>query len=145
MEFLTAYGPKEKVQTHPIGKSRTKQSFADETNINNILKKYDQETIAEQMLKNPGQFLDLPSGLDYQLAMNLAIAAKESFDALPGTLRATFGNDAEKFLDFMEDPDNETEIVEMGLREAPPVDPTAAPTEAAPLVESAPNIEPSTE
>jgi len=136
MEIKTSYGIYPRVQMKPVGKSRTKQSFMDETNINNILKKYDRETMEQQMLNNPGNFIDLPSGLDYQTALNMAINARDAFNALPGTLRANFQNDAKIFLDFMEDPENEEEIVEMGLREpqivqedisAPPEPPTVAP------------------
>ncbi len=136
------YNPGPRVKTVITGKSRTKQSFQDETNINKILAKYDAETIEEQLRKNPGAFLDLPSGLDYQTAANMAINARASFDELPGTIRARFQNNPEYFLRFMDEESNEKEIVAMGLREAKEVPPAPSPTVPAPVVEPAPNIEP---
>lgn len=115
--IVAAYDKKPRYRTVPQGESRTKQSFQEETNINNIMKKYDRETLAEQALQNPGRFLDLPGGMDYQLALNMSINATAAFDALPGTIRAKFSNDPVKFLEFMEDEENEKEIVELGLRE----------------------------
>lgn len=119
------------------GESRTKQADAEACDINNIMKRYEKTGVLEHIAKNPGRYEHLPGGLDYQLALNLAIGAKEAFDALPGILRAKFGNDAETFLDFMDDPENEKEIIELGLRE-----PEAPVTEEPPIdVHPVPNIE----
>lgn len=142
-EIRAGYDSLPRVTADPEGESRTKQSFQEETNINNIIKKYDMETMAEQALQNPGRFLDLPDGLDYQHALNLSINAKAAFDALPGTIRALFQNNAENFLEFMDDPENEKEIIELGLREPAEVEtiePTATGGEVA---EPVANIEPS--
>lgn len=116
-KITAAYDKKPRYRTVPEGQSRTKQSFQAEANINNIMKKYDRETLAEQAAMNPGRFLDLPSGIDYQTALNMSINAKAAFDALPGTIRAKFENDAEEFLEFMEDSENEEEIIALGLRD----------------------------
>lgn len=142
MKIRSHYDPGPNVKTVITGKSRTKQSFQDETNINKILAKYDAETIVEQLQKNPGSFIDLPSGMDYQQASNMAINARAAFDELPGTIRAKFKNDPEKFLDFMDDEENEEEIVEMGLREPEddPVEDEATGSE--PTAAPASNIEP---
>lgn len=109
----------EKIYKNPFfctGTSRTKQADAEACDINNLMKKYEKTGVLEHMGNNPGRYEDLPMGLDYQRALNLAITAKDSFDALPGTLRALFDNDAETFLNFMDDPENEQEIIDLGLR-----------------------------
>ena len=142
IEIRSHYKPGPNVKTVILGKSRTKQSFQDETNINKILAKYDAETIEEQLQKNPGAFLDLPSGMDYQTAANMAINARSAFDELPGTIRARFQNSPEFFLRFMEEESNAKEIVAMGLRKAPEVAPSTPPPNPTPVVEPAPNIEP---
>lgn len=124
------YGEKPRVQLHPIGESRAKQSFAEECDINNILKKYAKTDVIDHLNKNPGRYEDLPMGVDYQQALNIAINAKQAFDDLPGTLRAHFDNDAGQFLEFMENPENDQAKVEMGLMDAPdaiPADQVAEP------------------
>lgn len=104
------------------GPSRTKQADAEAADINNIMKRYEKTGVLDHMSQNPGRYEDLPAGLDYQTALNLAITARESFEALPGTLRAKFDNDAETFLNFMDDPANEKEIIKLGLREVETLD-----------------------
>lgn len=114
--------------------SRTKQSFKDESDINNIMKKYVKTGVLDHVKDNPGQFMDLPEMVDYQEALNIVIKAGEAFDDLPGTIRRRFDNNAVEFLDFMNDPENIDESVELGLRELvepdePILEPPDSPTE----------------
>lgn len=141
-KIVAAYDKKPRYRSVPVGPSMTKQSFQEETNINNILRKYDRETLEAQALQNPGRFLDLPSGLDYQKALNMAINAKASFDALPGTIRAMFENNAEDFLEFMENPENEEEIISLGLRSQEEIDSAADETTVEALEEQPPDDAP---
>ena len=131
------------------GVSRTKQSFKDETNINLILERHYKTDVMTHINKDPARYEDLPSGIDFQESLNLAITARDSFDALPGQLRAIFQNDPRAFLEFMDDPQNEKRIVALGLREGPEsVSETPAvplPEKTTPVVEPAPNIEPAPE
>lgn len=85
---------------------------------------------------NPGQFVDLPEVMDYQEALNVVIKAGEAFDELPGNIRRRFDHNAVEFLQFMNDPENFDESVELGLREViepvvvdPVLDPPASPPE----------------
>ena len=57
--------------------------------------------------------------------MNMVIAARESFMELPSAIRKRFDHDAGKFLEFVTNPDNADDLVEMGLARAPepPPDP----------------------
>lgn len=123
------------------GESRTKQADAAACDINNLMKRYEKTGVLEHMQNNPGRYEDLPMGLDYHAALNLAITAKESFDALPGTLRAKFGNDVETFLNSMSDPANEKELIELGLLEREEVLSTESGTdlESTSLEESTPD------
>lgn len=117
--------------------SRAKQSFKDESDINNIMAKYLKTGVLDYVKENAGQYLDLPEGMDYQSAMNITIAAGEAFDNLPGSIRKRFDNNAVEFLDFMNDEDTLEEQVELGLREKmpeevePPLDPMDQPAEPA--------------
>lgn len=129
------YERRERVGFDTGDDSRAKQSFKDESDINNIMAQYMRTGVITHMKENEGQYIDLPEGVDYQSALNMVIAAGEAFDSLPGSVRQRFQNNAVEFLDFMDDPDNIEESVELGLREReapviePILDPPASPPE----------------
>lgn len=142
LKIKKGYEQVKPVQYFCTGPTMTKESEAAACNINNIMKKYEKGELIEHMNANPGRYEDLPGGMDYQLALNLAIRAKDSFEALPGTLRAKFNNDAETFLEFMENPENDDEKISLGLiapETEPKQDIQPEPTPVAPEA----NIEPS--
>lgn len=102
---------------------RTKQEFVLECDINNILKMYKKTGIIQhvQTRAAQGQYLDLPSEVDFQASLNAVIQAEEAFASLPSKLRSRFGNDPAEFLAFCENPNNLDELRELGLaKEAPP-------------------------
>lgn len=43
------------------------------------------------------------------------------FDTLPSKLRLRFGNDPAEFLSFVEDPANDQEMIDLGLKPKPPL------------------------
>lgn len=119
-----------KIEIEP---SRTKQSFVEECDINNILKQY-QKTgqirhITAQAEK--GQYVDLPEPIDFQESLNTVMRAEEAFATLPAKLRNRFGNDPSEFLEFMGDPANQDEIIKLGLAKDLRVPDPAAPNLAA--------------
>lgn len=129
MDFRSAYGPKEPVQFFPSGKGRTKQSFKDECDINVIVSRFLKSGYLPPAVQEP-RFGDV-TGLEFQSAMELIAGAESQFQALPSAVRSRFKNDPAAFLDFVGDPANGPELVEMGLATAPeaPVEPVA-PVEA---------------
>lgn len=125
---ISAYRPHERVQstgelmdpkTGEIIKppSRTKQSFRDECDINNILKQYRVSGMLRHVSAkaDQGAYQDLPDDMDYQTSINTVMRAQEAFATLPSKIRNQFENDPAKFLTFMADPANEAEVVKMGL------------------------------
>jgi len=97
--------------------SMTKQSFAAECDINNIIKHY---KISGQLAHisakaAQGAYTDLPDNIDFQESMNTVLRAQQSFSTLPAHTRARFGNDPEQFLAFMADPANQEEAIRLGL------------------------------
>lgn len=125
MEFITAYGPKNKVSISFKGKGRTKQSFKDETNINFILAKFQKTGVIEHQNKFQGQYGEFLA-IDYQEALNTVIEAQAMFETVPSNIRKEFDNDPGKFLDFVSDEANRDRAVELGLVPAPP-EPEPAP------------------
>jgi len=116
------------------GQSRTKQSFKAECDINTILKKYQKTGLLSHVSQYQGRYEDLPSEIDYQQSLNAIIAAEESFSSLPSKIRARFGNDPAEFLQFVENPANENEMIDLGLatRRAEEVTPSRVATPSLP-------------
>lgn len=103
--------------------------FADEADINNIMRRYEKTgTIPVPSGVEP-RYLDCTDLPSYQDAMNLLNAASEAFMSLPSRVRAEFENDPGRFVAFAEDPENLEQMRLWGL--APPAAPAAgeAPVE----------------
>lgn len=99
----------------------TKQEFKRECDINNIIKEFQvsgQVTHINARAQQ-GQYLDLPSDLDYQNSIEVARQAELAFMSLPAKVRDRFGNDPAEFLNFMGNPENLEESYKLGLRVKP--------------------------
>jgi len=139
----TAYSPTETValtfpdEEYPYGK--TKQSFKDDADINNIMARYQSTGMIDYVKENAPHYGDV-TGLEFQACMNKIIEASEMFDALPAHLRKRFNNEPAEFLDFVQDDKNREEAITLGLiakpaQEAvnvPEGDPTPGKTAGAP-------------
>lgn len=147
MEIRSAYSPHKRVVfdqsipdpiTGELETSMTKQSFAEESEINNILAKYEKTGVIDHV-KNHGGYAEMPAGLEYQEALQLTIDAQLSFDDLPAKTRREFNNDPFEFLSFVENPDNIERMAELGLLEdAPETGETEGEQPAVPPAEDAP-------
>jgi len=99
-------------------KSRTKQEFVNECDINNIIKRYRVTGLMRQLPLEPmyGDFTNIPS---YQESLNVVIRGQEAFARLPSDIRTKFDNDPARFLEFMSNPENQEEIYKLGLAKRP--------------------------
>lgn len=120
------------------GPSRTKQSFKDECDINNILKKFQKTGLLSHVAQYQGHYEDLPSDIDFQESCNIVIQAQAAFSSLPSSLRSRFGNDPAEFLAFISDAKNEAEMIRLGLAKARP-DPVEPSSETPPSEPEVPN------
>lgn len=115
LPFRTAYGPKHIITLDCApGFGRTKQSFAAEVNINNIMARYVKTGTLDFARKHEPRYGDV-TGADFQTAMNTIATANSMFADMPAKVRARFENDPAKFLDFVQNPDNQEEAAELGL------------------------------
>lgn len=94
--------------------SVTQQSFKDECDINEIVRRFG---LTGEM---PGDFAMPVSGdftgvIDFQSAMNLVVAAQEEFMRVPADVRARFNNDPARLMAFLEDGRNYDEALKLGL------------------------------
>lgn len=103
-----------------------KQADKAACDINNILKRYEKTGALPDMIRSDpqwGDFSDVPS---FQQALEIVDKAEEQFAALDGPIRARFGHDPAKFLEFVTNPANLKEMRDMGLA-APLPPPNADP------------------
>jgi len=124
----SAYIPHQRVQSVPVGSSLAKQSFRDETDINTIMAKYKRSGILEHVNRHQGDYSDLVGPDDFHGCMNAVIAAREAFSTLPAKIRTRFENDPAEFLEFVANPENDQEMIELGLRKQPKAAATEEPT-----------------
>lgn len=95
--------------------SLTKQSFKEECDVNNILKKFAKTGLIEHVNRFSGDYGNYTSVQDYQTSLNQIMSANEMFESLPSKVRARFGNNPAEFLDFVGNPENIQEMISLGL------------------------------
>jgi len=127
MKFQKNYQPTERVQLTFPDSTMTKQSFKDECDINNIMKKYEKNGLIDHLNNTRGEYGDFIGFSDYQTSLNEIKAADEAFATIPAAIRARFNNNPSEFLEFVQDEKNADEMIRLGLANGP--DKTAIPQE----------------
>lgn len=99
--------------------SMTQQSFAAESDINEIVRRFGLTGVLPETFRAPreGDFTDV---MDYHSALNAVLAADEEFMSMPAELRARFENDPQQLLDFVSKEANREEAIKLGLIPRPP-------------------------
>lgn len=99
--------------------SMTRQEFAEECDINTLMAKYEATGILPSHTNaNSPRYLDVSDIPDLRTTLDQLNTATDSFMALPAAVRREFDNDAVKFVEFAQDPDNIEKLREWNL--APP-------------------------
>lgn len=95
-------------------RSLAQQHFAEECDINTIVKRFGLTGELPSDLKAPtyGDFVGIS---DFHSAMNAIAKANEAFDEMPADIRARFNNDPALFVDFCSDDANRAEAERLGL------------------------------
>jgi len=106
-----------RIQTYTNKPSRTQQQFADQCDINNIIKKYKQTGELTHTARKQGVYADVSQISDYYTSLNEINSAKEAFGTLSSQIRLRFNNDPGQLLAFMQDPNNFEEGVKLGIYE----------------------------
>lgn len=105
-----------------------KQSFKDECEVNNIVRRYEMGGELPAFSGEP-LYADV-SGMEFQGMMDVVASAQAAFEALPAEVRRRFANDPREFVEFVSDPGNRAEALKMGLtrgRKSDSLDPAAIP------------------
>lgn len=121
-----------RVQKNFTGKSRTKQSFRDECDINHMLATYQKGGRSPVINPYPAQYGDFSGVPDFHSALNQVNEAQAAFADLPSGVRARFQNDPGQLLEFIDNDENIPEAIELGLINDPnpgrPGQPPGPPT-----------------
>lgn len=112
--------------------SLTKQSFKDECDVNNIVKKHSVTGIYTHINERSAQYADVTEIPDYQTAMQTVASANQLFGTLPSQLRKRFNNDPAEYLAFVQNEDNLDEMVRLGMAvpRPTPSEPSKTPDKA---------------
>lgn len=113
-DFKTAY-TRTRSPYLTVGDSKTKQSFKQECDVNTLLKKYRKTGLLEHVNMYQGRYENLSDPVDYQTALNLVLSATAAFDSLPSQVRKQFSNSPHEFLTFVNNPENESAMRDLGL------------------------------
>jgi len=117
-EFRTPFGPRERVILETGPETKTQQHFANEVNINQIMKKAMQTGVMPQISQSP-LYGDFSTITNYQDALNMVRDAEDQFMMLPAIVRDRFANNPQQLLNFVGNPENREEAVKLGLIPAP--------------------------
>lgn len=128
--FITK-GGRHRVIAASHGICHTKQSDAEECDINRIMRHYASTGLINHQSKTPPTYGDFTNSMEYQTACNALIRAEDEFMELPSSVRQRMGGDPGYLLDFLADPANYEESVRLKLRNEgdPPPPPKPAPEE----------------
>lgn len=94
--------------------SLTQQQFKEESDINTIVERFGLTGELPNNVRAP-MYADFVEAIDFHSAMNAIRQAEESFMAMPADVRARFGNDPGRFVDFVNDDSNRAEAEKLGL------------------------------
>jgi len=115
------------------GKSLTRQEFANDTDINTIVKR---AKLGQFVVQNRSQALydDISQYGDYQTMYERKLEIDKEFVKIPSEIRKKFANNPNALAIWVKDPKNEQEAIKLGLRlpKTPDTRPEPPPTPAQP-------------
>lgn len=101
--------------------SQTKQCFKDQCDFNKVIDRFMKTGVLEHARSgSEPRYADLIGSVDYQTSLARIKQAEASFEALPAKIRNKFENDPVQFLEFVSNPQNVDEMVNLGLASRKP-------------------------
>lgn len=123
-EYLT----RKKNSQIKTGKSKTSQDKKNSVDINRIMARAKKNGILPDLNARKIIYADFANLPNYQDSLNQVIAMENEFMALPAAVRKKFDNDPAKLIEFVTDPANEDEAVELQLLPKPVIKTTKQET-----------------
>lgn len=120
-EFYSPYvNPKIVEPFNTVGESMTQEQFAQESEINNIIRSYDKNGVIEHINRGNAIYGDFSNITDFSEALDQIKQAQNEFQQIPSEIREKFQNDAGQFFKFASNPDNIQELRDLGLANPEP-------------------------
>ncbi len=110
----SAHIPHDPVRKIFLLPSRTQQSFAEETDINRIMAKYQKTGMLDHINEHGAHYGDQPAAEDFHAAMSMVASTNSLFEELPSSVRDEFDNDPSLFLDYVADDERRADLVRTG-------------------------------
>lgn len=110
---------RKRVHTVNLQASRTDQSYKEDCDANNIIRKYMKTGVLEHTKMVSGQYADVSDVPSLLAGMERIEKAKEDFLQIPSKIRSLFQNDVTKFYQYVSDPNNKDKCIELGLLPKP--------------------------
>lgn len=124
-KFSTIYDHHDGPALAEFGEPRTKQEFAADADINNIIARYERDRILPGSYAGEPFFADVSNLPDYHQALQFIQDAQQSFEELSPKIRERFDNDPGALLRFLSDEKNRDEAEKLGIIK--PKEPAPAP------------------
>lgn len=103
------------IRTHNVDPSLTDPQWSEESDINYIMQKFQKTGQLTWLSKNQGVYADvseIPNLLDASIIVR---DSQLKFDALPAEVREKFKNNPQNMIDYLQEPRNYEEAVQLGL------------------------------
>lgn len=120
--YINKITKKRKVITVNKEPTKTDQSYKKQCDASYIVQKYATTGQLTHVATRQGQFADVSGVQDLLPSMLVVEKAKTEFMSLPADIRRKFDNSPDKFIEFLADPKNDEQAVELGLKVAPNLD-----------------------
>lgn len=116
--------------------SLTEQHHKEACDVSRIIKRYDQTGMWNHVNNRTPNYTDLPDPVSFHEAMNKVTAVTQAFEGLPAAIRQDMGNSPKRLLEFLQDPDNRSQMEEYGFDVSHIPVPVAPDTPEAPPLDS---------
>lgn len=108
--------------------SKTDQSFKNDCDVNFIMSRFLKTGQVTHLAKRQGVYADVSEIKDLHESMIQVTQAQEAFNMLPAHLRERFQNSPVEMLRFLQNPKNDSEAIELGLKVRKNPGPNAKPS-----------------
>lgn len=95
--------------------SKTDQQFAKDCDINEIVRKFKKTGQLTHLSKKQGVYADVSQVPDLLTAYEQITIAENAFADLPSDVRLKFSNNPQEMINFLTNPQNHDEAVQLGL------------------------------
>lgn len=96
--------------------SKTDQQYKEDCDTNTILQKFMRTGQVTHLAKSQGSFQDVSEIKDLAESLQLVKDAESNFLKYPSKLRKKFNNNIHEMINWLNDPENTEEAIELGLK-----------------------------